>query len=68
MKKLMLDVESLSVESFEVESSEGARGTVHGASEGTYPTDTCMATFLLSGCLSRCRPSGAQNCLSPPPC
>ncbi|WP_420125166.1 hypothetical protein [Longimicrobium sp.] len=59
MKKLMLDVESLAVESFEVESPEGVRGTVEGAQ---------MATFLLSQCLSACRPSGIQHCLSPQPC
>jgi hypothetical protein len=59
MKKLMLDVESLAVESFEVESPNGARGTVEGAQ---------VATLLLSQCLSACRPSGIQNCLSPPPC
>jgi hypothetical protein len=58
MKKLMLDVESLAVESFEVEAPEGSRGTVEGA----------QATLLLSQCLSACRPSGIQHCLSPQPC
>lgn len=63
--KLVLDLESLAVETFEVDRSPGLRGTVEANS---YPTDGCMATFLLSGCLSACRPSGIQHCLSPPPC
>lgn len=72
MKKLMLDIESLSVETFAVvDSPETLRGTVKGASgtdPGTYPSNGCPATMLLSGCLSRCRPSGPIACLSPPPC
>ena len=67
MKKLMLDLESLSVETFEVvDSSETLRGTVEGA--GSYPSVGCPATLLLSGCLSACMPSGIRACLSPPPC
>jgi ethanolamine utilization protein EutA (predicted chaperonin) len=60
MKKLMLDVERLAVETFEVvESPETLRGTVQGAES---------ATLLLSGCLSGCMPSGIKNCLSPQTC
>lgn len=59
MKKLMLDVESLSVETFEVvESPEVLRGTVDGAQAGT---------LILSQCLSACMPSGIRNCF-PQPC
>lgn len=67
MKKLVLDLESLAVETFEVDRSPGLRGTVEAA-DGSYPTDACLPTMMLSGCLSRCMPSGIQNCLSPPPC
>lgn len=60
MKKLMLDVESLSVETFEVaDVSESEGGTVKGAQ---------MATLMLSGCISACMPSGPKPCLNPGPC
>lgn len=68
MKKLMLDLESLVVETFDVESSGSGRGTVEGASDGTYPSGICMATMVLSECLSNCRPSGLRPCFSPQPC
>lgn len=70
MKKLVLDLESLAVESFEVDRSQSLRGTVDGAAltDGTYPSDACLATMMLSECLSACRPSGIRNCFSPPPC
>lgn len=60
MKKLMLNIESLSVETFEVvDLPETLRGTVEGAQAGT---------LLLSGCLSGCMPSGIKHCLSPQTC
>ena len=65
MKKLVLSLESLAVETFQVDGSPSLRGTVEGAS---YPSDGCPATMLLSGCASACMPSGIRQCFSPPPC
>ena len=59
MKKLMLDVESLSVETFEVvESLERPRGTVKGAEAGT---------MFFSDCLS-CAGSGIRHCFNTQTC
>jgi hypothetical protein len=60
MKKLMLDVESLSVDTFEVaDVGEREGGTVTGAQ---------MATFLLSGCASACMQSGPWPCFATETC
>jgi hypothetical protein len=59
MKKLMLDVESLSVETFEVvKPFERPRGTVRGAEAGT---------MMFSDCLS-CAGSGIRNCINTQTC
>jgi hypothetical protein len=58
MKKLMLDVDALTVETFAVgESLVRPRGTVEGA----------VASVFFSGCLS-CRPSGIQHCFNTQTC
>jgi hypothetical protein len=63
MKKLMLDVESLAVESFEVATNDAVQGTVKAASDtGTYPTNTCPPTMMLSQCISGCKQSGIMFC------
>jgi len=68
MSKLKLDVEALSVQTFQVESRKPERGTVIGretdfngscACEPSidYPVDTCGLTCFTncgSGCISRC--------------
>lgn len=66
MKKLMLDVESLAVESFEVDALARVRGTVAGAD--SLPSDGCPATMLLSQCASACMQSGIQACLKTQTC
>ena len=59
MKKLMLDVESLAVETFEVaEPHIPTRGTVKGADAGT---------MFFSDCLS-CAGSGIRNCFNTQTC
>ena len=59
MKKLMLELEALAVETFEVAAPrEPARGTVKGAEAGT---------MLLSECLS-CAGSGPIRCFNTQTC
>lgn len=59
MKKLMLEVEALKVETFEVsERREPARGTVKGA----------MGTLMLSQCASGCMVSGIRPCFNTETC
>lgn len=41
MKKLKLNLEDLSVKSFEVETTEEARGTVHGQEATDYCSVSC---------------------------
>lgn len=54
MKKLRLEVEELTVASFETVEPEAERGTVEGNEEmitGTYPTcTTCLMTKLNTCC------------------
>ena len=59
MKKLMLELEALAVESFDVVAPrEPARGTVKGAEAGT---------MFFSDCLS-CAGSGIRNCFNTQTC
>lgn len=60
MKKLMLDMDALKVESFELADESGsARGTVKGAA---------LPTFILSGCASACMQSGPRPCFATETC
>jgi len=69
MKKLMLNVESLVGDGFKVVGRLGRTwGTVEGASELTVPTDHCLPTMLLSGCISNCMASGPRPCLNTQGC
>lgn len=61
MKKLLLNVEALEVETFEVDEARArGRGTVKGA-------EAAAATLLLSGCGS-CMNSGPRPCFATETC
>lgn len=61
MKKLRLDLETLSIQTFTTTETGAAFGTVEAASDGTFPSDICPATMLLSDCPG-CIPSGVKPC------
>lgn len=62
MKKLLLNIEALNVESFQVGSEGNLMGTVQAA-EGISP-----ATMMLSQCASACMQSGIRPCLATETC
>lgn len=45
MKKLSLDLDTLAVESFEVSTEDGRRGTVHGHDSSSEPTRITCTQF-----------------------
>ncbi|MBB4634633.1 hypothetical protein [Longimicrobium terrae] len=68
MRKLLLNLEALNVQSFQVASEGGAVGTVKAASDGTYPSDACPAIMMLSECASACMQSGIRPCIATQNC
>jgi hypothetical protein len=77
MKKTRLDLDSLSVESFDTTAAPEGRGTVHGnadtfqsyCSDGRTCIDTCDYTCNQynatcgSTCVGSCEPSGCGTCV-----
>jgi hypothetical protein len=56
MRKLRLDLEELTVESFEMDEQEGSRGTVQGHAPETWGCDSrgCDTYWSCEGGASRC--------------
>lgn len=61
MRKLLLDLDALNVESFETAAADSPRGTVKGAEIG-------LPTFIVSMCASACMPSGPRPCFNTETC
>ncbi|HEX8907345.1 MAG TPA: hypothetical protein VF771_21010 [Longimicrobiaceae bacterium] len=61
MKKLRLDVERLSVDSFSTAAARGEGGTVQGHEAPTYPYYTCGCTTGASYAAAFCPPPPEEN-------